>query len=62
MGVKVDKSICSKCAECVGLSYCPMGVYSVDEQTGEVIIDNEKCVDCGLCVNTCPAGAIKFID
>lgn len=61
MGVKIDKDICTSCAQCVGISYCPMGVYSINEN-GEVVIDNEKCVDCGLCVNTCPAGAIKFKD
>ena len=62
MAVKIDKSICENCAKCVGLSYCPMEVYTIDEKTGEVIIDNEKCINCGLCVNTCPTGAIQFED
>jgi NAD-dependent dihydropyrimidine dehydrogenase PreA subunit len=62
MAVKINKEICLNCAKCVGLSYCPMGVYSIDEKTGKVIIDNEKCVNCGLCVNCCPSGAIEFED
>ncbi|MGN1222006.1 MAG: 4Fe-4S dicluster domain-containing protein [Christensenellales bacterium] len=62
MAVKIDKSICENCAKCVGINYCPMGVYTIDEKTGEVVIDNEKCVNCGLCVNMCPTGAIKFED
>ena len=37
MAVKIDKSICEKCSKCVGLSYCPMGVYTLDEKKGEDI-------------------------
>ena len=61
MAVIIDKNICKNCEKCVGLSYCPMGVYAKD-QSGVVVIDNEQCINCGLCVNICPAGAIKFVE
>lgn len=60
MGVYIDEKLCKHCKECVGLSFCPMGVYSKNEKTQKTEIDNEKCVECGLCVNSCPNGAIKF--
>ena len=60
MGIYIDKNLCKHCNECVGLNFCPMEVYSKDEKTNGIVIDDTKCVECGLCVNSCPNGAIKF--
>ena len=26
---------------------------------GTAVIDKEKCIDCGICIDTCPVEAIK---
>lgn len=37
---------------------CPVGAIS--EKNGKVIIDNDKCIKCGLCAARCLTGAIYF--
>jgi len=27
---------------------------------GEIRIDDDRCVDCGICSNVCPSGALRF--
>jgi len=31
-----------------------------DEATGTVIIDEDKCVGCGMCIMACPFGALAM--
>jgi ferredoxin len=33
---------------------------SVSQALGEIIIDEELCVDCGLCTGVCPTEALKL--
>ncbi len=61
--VKVDKDKCtassSGCQECVAV--CPVDVFQLKE--GEIITvpDNEdECTLCDICVERCPAEAIKI--
>jgi len=41
------------------LNICPED--AITEKEGAIIIDEEKCVGCGLCRDACPIGAI-YID
>jgi Fe-S-cluster-containing hydrogenase component 2 len=36
---------------------CPLNIIK-REKTGAIVVDEEKCVGCGLCVQSCPYGAI----
>ncbi len=38
------------------LNICPEG--AIIEKDGAIIIDEKKCVGCGLCRDACPIGAI----
>ncbi|CAO0820722.1 hypothetical protein DFAR_1860006 [Desulfarculales bacterium] len=42
---------CSRVFCCPGLSF--------DEKAGRVVIDEVVCMDCGVCTQICPAGAIQ---
>ena len=51
---------CSQCHDYPCVSACPAGAHSVDDRTGAVLVDREKCTGCGICIQSCP-GNIPFL-
>lgn len=51
--------ICEQCEspECVDV--CPAGALGVDER-GVVILQQDECIQCGMCAESCPFGAIFY--
>ncbi|HOE38609.1 MAG TPA: Fe-S cluster domain-containing protein [Bacteroidales bacterium] len=49
---------------CLGLGdcvvACPFDAIHIDEKRGLPIVDEEKCVACGLCVKSCPKNIIEL--
>ena len=33
---------------------------SLNRVQGQIHIDPQRCVDCGICANVCPSGALRF--
>lgn len=58
MPVIVNFKICDNAKECGGVAVCPTGAYTYDEEKETIVIDNDKCISCGLCEKECPVGAI----
>jgi len=58
--IEVDKEKCFSCGSCVAL--CPVEAISV-AQDYSIEFNKEKCVGstCSICVDACPAKAIKSI-
>ena len=56
--MRVDQSKCTGCLKCV--PYCPMGVITKVPDRRLVTIDEDECVECGVCyrVGVCAAGAL----
>lgn len=50
---------CMQCEDAPCVAVCPAGA-SVQREDGIVVVDYEKCVACGLCVDACPYGARKM--
>ncbi|MHA1311959.1 MAG: 4Fe-4S dicluster domain-containing protein [Candidatus Helarchaeota archaeon] len=48
---------CFQCDDAVCMQVCTVGAISRDE-TGRVIIDKNKCINCKACAIACPFGAI----
>lgn len=51
----VDKSLCTGCTACANI--CPRGAINFkedDEKFKYPTINQEKCIDCGLCKKICP--------
>lgn len=45
---------CHQCEDPACMKACPMGAISARESDGVRVIDQEKCVGCGACVQACP--------
>ena len=58
MAVLVNFKICDNDKACSGMSACPQGVFSWDDEKG-LVIDNSKCISCGLCEKACMVSAIR---
>lgn len=58
--IEVDSEKCFSCGSCVAL--CPIEAIHIDEDS-TVVFDKEKCVGstCSVCVDACPARAIKSV-
>jgi coenzyme F420-reducing hydrogenase beta subunit len=51
----VNKNLCTGCTAC--MNNCPKGAISFKEAKDGFkypVIDQDKCIDCGLCQRTCP--------
>jgi len=53
-----DEALCWNCGACI--SICPVGTFSFDEKTWEVLLDNSKCISCGACLNACSVHALDL--
>jgi Fe-S-cluster-containing dehydrogenase component len=64
-GMRVRKSffvpkLCNHCAATPCTQVCPVGA-SYQTRDGAVLVDGERCIGCGYCVQACPYGS-RFLD
>ena len=59
--IEVDSDKCIDCGACYAL--CPVDAISYDAEYS-VVFDEKTCIGspCGLCVDACPARAIKLVE
>ena len=50
--------VCRLCEDAPGVPACPRDALKQSEETGVIIVDDEKCDCCGWCIEACPYGAI----
>jgi Fe-S-cluster-containing hydrogenase component 2 len=51
---------CFHCVEAACARICPVDALVRDEQTRAVVLDEQRCVSCGLCAVACPFGHIHY--
>ncbi|RPI87071.1 MAG: 4Fe-4S dicluster domain-containing protein [Chloroflexi bacterium] len=45
--------LCQQCSDTPCVVVCPTEAISVNPATGAIVIDNELCIQCNLCVDEC---------
>ncbi|MBW2056708.1 MAG: 4Fe-4S dicluster domain-containing protein [Deltaproteobacteria bacterium] len=51
---------CSQCETPPCMEICPSGALSRDPRTGAIVVDQDRCVGCKMCMMACPFGNIHF--
>ena len=52
-----NADLCRGCSKCAIETRCPSKAACVRD--GKLVIDEEKCLTCGVCTGKCPFGAVK---
>lgn len=50
---------CNACASCAD-GTCKFNAITLDDGAGKAVINEAKCMGCGVCVDVCPIGAISL--
>ena len=50
---------CRHCEDSPCITACMTGAMEMDPDTGAVLVDEEKCVGCWMCIMACPYGVIS---
>jgi NAD-dependent dihydropyrimidine dehydrogenase PreA subunit len=54
----INFKICDNSEDCNGISVCPTKAIYFDKNKKSIVIDDDKCTSCGICVESCPVSAI----
>jgi len=46
--------VCTYCKDFPCVKACPTGALHVDEKTGALVVDKDKCIKCHRCYEACP--------
>jgi ferredoxin len=57
--VAIDAQGCTLCLACVGA--CPTGALQDNPETPQLRFQEDACIQCGLCRNTCPENVITLV-
>jgi len=57
--VALDKDACTLCLSCVNA--CPAGALQDNQASPQLKFIEKNCVQCGLCVKTCPEKALALV-
>ncbi len=50
---------CNHCEEAACILACPTGACHRESEGAPVLVDNDKCIGCRMCVQACPFGRIS---
>ena len=53
---------CMHCADPVCMIGCPTGAIHRSELGGMVVINDDTCIGCATCANSCPYNNIRMVE
>lgn len=53
----IDSTKCNGCGNCIGV--CPQQAITIHDDLA--IINEDLCIQCGICAEACPVGAIREV-
>ena len=53
---------CMHCVDPVCMIGCPTGAIGRDAGSGNILINDETCIGCATCANSCPYQNIKMVE
>lgn len=51
---------CRQCEDTPCITACPRDALFQSEETGAILVDDDKCDGCKWCLEVCPYGAIRY--
>jgi carbon-monoxide dehydrogenase iron sulfur subunit len=51
---------CRHCEEAPCVRVCPTGALARPSEAEPVLVEQEKCIGCGFCVQACPFGVVRL--
>ena len=58
--IKLRQDICKTCQEHFCVYACPGHLYSLNEETGEMVVEYAGCLECGTCKIACIYGSVSW--
>jgi heterodisulfide reductase subunit A-like polyferredoxin len=58
MSVRFDQELCDLNPYCPAVRACPKGALFIDKKTFRPAFDAAECTGCGVCISSCPRGAV----
>jgi ferredoxin like protein len=58
--ITLNQSICAGCKERMCVIVCPGHLYSLNEETGEMVVEYAGCLECGTCLIACTHGSVTW--
>lgn len=60
MALTVNPQLCPQNHRCPILTHCPVNAIS-QEGNSLLVIDDSKCIKCGICTVICPLKAVRNV-
>lgn len=57
---RIFTSTCRQCRSALCLKTCPARALSRDPKTQAIVVDQDLCIGCAMCVSVCPFGTVHL--
>ncbi|MDR1003165.1 MAG: 4Fe-4S binding protein [Oscillospiraceae bacterium] len=62
MPITVNPKKCPQNHRCPSIAVCPKGAITQEDIYSLPVVDEKKCIKCGICMRYCPKGAFEKVE